>query len=46
MSSVFGAELGVDGGVGVVGVLMTKAKSEKSSTRWGGVTVECTRPAV
>ena len=41
MNSVSGAEVEDDDGVGVVGDVV-----EMDSTRWGGVAVESTRPAV
>ena len=41
-----GAEVEDDDGVGVVGDVVEKAGLGMDSTRWGGVAVESTRPAV
>ena len=46
MNSVSGAEVEDDDGVGVVGDVMEKEGFEMNSTRWGGVAVESTLPAV
>ena len=46
MSSVSGAEVEVDGGVGVVDDGVEKAGFVMISTRWGGVAKESTRTAV
>ena len=49
VSSVSGAEVEDDNGVGVVGDVVEKAGFElmsRSSSRWGGVAKECTRTAV
>ena len=46
MSSVSSAEVEVEDGVGVVGDVVEKAGFEMNNTRWGGVAVESTRPAV
>ena len=46
MSSVSGAEVVDDDGVGVIGDVLEKACFEMNSTRWGGVENESTRTAV
>ena len=46
MSSVSGAEVEDDDGVGVVGDVVEKVGFEMISTRWGGVAVESTQTVV